>query len=521
MCDFINFTSGNVIGTVCRKNFFTPADKCRFRGLLLFFSLLCSTFFLLSVSANSPLYPFNFWVDVNAYMTMGRGALAGKIPYLELFDHKGPLLYVIFSAAAWISGSSFIGVWLLEVMAVTVFLYFCGLTLSLFLFDKKKVFSGILLVLFAVINSPSFGPGGSVEELLLWTFALPFFLMVRRIAEGEDFRGWDFFICGGCFALVFWIKYSLCGFFFGMVLFAAYHYIRNGKWTSLFLSMLIFLLPFVLISAGILWWFAANNALYELYHAYFYTNIFQYAFADKDMGFLAKFCRNICFAFRDNAMQSLLWISGVLWLVAQCKSSRGKACRKCFKNMAAFFWLTVVFLWIGGFSAMYFVYYPLVFAVYAVFGVIGIDQFLQRKTWYAGTGEKSVKLLFVLLSVFIVIQVVIAIPVIRGISDLERRRESLVQYRFARIIKQKKDATLLVYNSLDRGFYLAAGVVPRHRIFAVMNVHAGDMLESQKEYIRSGIFDFIISEKEPELSEFADKYSLCEHAGNWLLFKKR
>ena len=170
---------------------------------------------------------------------------------------------------------------------------------------------------------------------------------------------------------------------------------------------------------------------------------------------------------------------------------------------------------------MYFVYYPLVFAVYAVFGVIGIDRFLQRKTWYAGTGEKSVKLLLVLLSVFIVIQVVIAIPVIRGISDLERRRESLVQYQFARIIKQKKDATLLVYNSLDRGFYLAAGVVPRHRIFAVMNVHAGDMLESQKEYIRSGIFDFIISEKEPELSEFADKYSLCEHAGNWLLFKKR
>lgn len=72
-------------------------------------------------SKSSPLYPFNDWVDSNVYMTIGRGMLKGRIPYRDLYEHKGFIIYAIHALAALISRTSFLGVWLLEIAAAFFF----------------------------------------------------------------------------------------------------------------------------------------------------------------------------------------------------------------------------------------------------------------------------------------------------------------------------------------------------------------------------------------------------------------
>ena len=62
--------------------------------------LASATAALLVCSLSSPLYATNDWVDANTYLTIGRAMLHGQVPYRDLADQKGPLLYVLHMLAA-------------------------------------------------------------------------------------------------------------------------------------------------------------------------------------------------------------------------------------------------------------------------------------------------------------------------------------------------------------------------------------------------------------------------------------
>ena len=79
--------------------------------------VLFSAVFLLLCTKSSPLFPLNDWVDSNIYFTIGKGMMHGKVPYLDLYDQKGPVAFLLFGIASLISGGSFFGVYLLEVVA--------------------------------------------------------------------------------------------------------------------------------------------------------------------------------------------------------------------------------------------------------------------------------------------------------------------------------------------------------------------------------------------------------------------
>ena len=59
------------------------------------YCIIISFSILIICTKSSPLYVFNDWVDANAYFTMGKGMIHGLIPFKDLFEQKGPLLYLI------------------------------------------------------------------------------------------------------------------------------------------------------------------------------------------------------------------------------------------------------------------------------------------------------------------------------------------------------------------------------------------------------------------------------------------
>ena len=87
-------------------------------GLLLF-----SAAVLLVCSGTSPLYRGHDWTDANTYLTMGRSLLQGVVPYRDLFDHKGPLLYGIYALGALLHPQGFYGIFLLQVLSLAATLY--------------------------------------------------------------------------------------------------------------------------------------------------------------------------------------------------------------------------------------------------------------------------------------------------------------------------------------------------------------------------------------------------------------
>ena len=98
-------------------------QKCNF---LLLFTFLISALFLLVCTKSSPLYPMNDWVDVNCFFTVGRGILDGLVPYRDLYEQKGPVLYFVYALISLFSRDSYWGVFLLEVVTFGLFLYFSG-----------------------------------------------------------------------------------------------------------------------------------------------------------------------------------------------------------------------------------------------------------------------------------------------------------------------------------------------------------------------------------------------------------
>ena len=76
------------------KNKYLPGSKfLSDKGII--FCILSALVFITICSKSSPLYAFNDWVDANCYFTVGKSIFKGLVPYRDLFEQKGPVIYFI------------------------------------------------------------------------------------------------------------------------------------------------------------------------------------------------------------------------------------------------------------------------------------------------------------------------------------------------------------------------------------------------------------------------------------------
>ena len=87
------------------------------------FCLIASGILLLLCSQCSPKYPTNVWGDANCIFTVGRVMKAGGVVYRDIYEQKGPTLYLIHALAAGISDTSFLGVYVMEVISFAATLF--------------------------------------------------------------------------------------------------------------------------------------------------------------------------------------------------------------------------------------------------------------------------------------------------------------------------------------------------------------------------------------------------------------
>ena len=89
-------------------------------------------------------------------------------------------------------------------------------------------------------------------------------------------------------------------------------------------------------------------------------------------------------------------------------------------------------------------------------------------------------------------------------------RKDLPQYRFAEIIRQSEDRSLLNYGFLDGGFYFAAGSLPETRFFCTLNNDLPEMRQELRSAVSEGKTEFVIT-RQQKLKD-AGKYELADTA---------
>ena len=246
--------------------------------LLFLFATLAITAF----SACSFLYPYNPWDDADVYMTIGKAMLAGKELYLDIFDHKGPVLFFLHEGAAMLSSllsgsvrTSFLGIYILEVACAFFYLLYSLRTMRLFS-SSSACLPLVCLLGVMTYSSDFFGYGDSVEEFVLPLLAQSLYFMLRFVEERHVPRWWQSLIMGMGIASIFWMKFNLLFFYLGGILALAYIASKHRTWQQLWNVMLWAFTGFAAVTACVLLYFAFHGTLPALWDAYFMVNIFHY-----------------------------------------------------------------------------------------------------------------------------------------------------------------------------------------------------------------------------------------------------
>ena len=247
----------------------------RYVGLILF-SFVAALLFQLICSKNSPLYPMNDWVDVNCFFTIGKSALKGKVLYRDIYEQKGPLLYFIYAAIALISDTSFIGAFIVHVIAMMLFLYFSARIVLLFTENTLSAYFAVPLLALFTHTTDAFAHGGSAEEMCLWMLSATLYIMAKAIKTDSVLKVWEALVIGLFAGIVLYVKYSFIGFFFGISLFVLIWHIRMRQFKRLFANIGAFFAGIALVSIPIFAYFTIHKAIPDFLTAYVYNNIFLY-----------------------------------------------------------------------------------------------------------------------------------------------------------------------------------------------------------------------------------------------------
>ena len=475
---------------ISRQSFFEFLGACGISFLL-----------MLLLTRSSFLYPYNNWDDSNSYFSMGKSMFHGILIYRDIFDQKGPYLYFLYGLCSLVSGTTFRGVFLMEILLGAADLLLIGRILKLFCRPQTAAFlSPILLA--CMCASKSFYWGGCAEEICLPFLLFPLYVLLRTLQHSRraEFSPRDVFLSGLCCGFVFCVKFTLMGFFLGFALSVILtcrsfrEFARLAGW--FLLGTLLPFVPWVI-------YFGITGGLDDWYRVYIYTNVFLYsdfganshgASASQKIYDLAKL---LYWLILDNLQYFIFVIAGLLWMLLRKGTSFAERIAP-----ALMFALTFLFIYIGG---AHLPYYAFPLTAFAVTGMAGAGVLLDRITAKAARKRTVSAGNIVRITAGILLSLVISYAVIFRCSwnmdYLGTPKDQIFLTSFTEDINKDQEAgivdkdhtTLLNIGCLDSGLYTTTGIYPTCYWFQTQTLPGGEVDREQLSYILKGRTDYIVA----------------------------
>ena len=244
-------------------------NLCILICLFLLLMLFCSCY-------TSPVYPNLLGWDSAIFSLMGKGILEGKVLYTDLFDHKGPVIFLINALGNLLGGRS--GIFLLQ--CVSGSLTMCFLYLTGKMLRPKGTYRSIpeCLALFSLgmaLFFYTFEGGNLTEEYSLPFISLCCYLFVRYLirSDAQPVHPPRYaFVYGICLAVLAFLRLNNAVTICAGILYIALYLCARKQYRNLFMNLLCGLLGLAAISVPILLVCLWNNSLEEMLHATFLHN---------------------------------------------------------------------------------------------------------------------------------------------------------------------------------------------------------------------------------------------------------
>ncbi|MGL5042840.1 MAG: glycosyltransferase family 39 protein [Culicoidibacterales bacterium] len=432
---------------------------------------LYSTVLISLFTMNTPFFITNTWADANAFLTMGKGIVFGLVPYKDLFEQKGPLLYMIHAFNYLITPDQFWTIALFEIIGLTVSLTYINKIAKLYLTKNLALATTLIFPLF-LLPWRIFQTGDSAEEFIIPFIFITLYLIITTIKSNSTFTKKHFFVIGTFVATALWIKYTLLGpwigFYFAILLYSIY----KKEWETLLNAVIYTVLGILTISAPIIIYFIINNAFSDLIEIYFIFNMKSYP---AQLSEATKFplipkkvydvLEIIGYHLFLNIPQAILIFLGIFGISANTK---------LFPLPKEKFFLlsTILFTFLAAyFGGKAYAYYFIIVIPYTIFGIILLFNFLYDKLKIVKPLAHKIPTMLAF-SLLVIITPYLIFTENKVIYESKFLNKNVpIQKIYSDIMHQRSDfPTLLNYGVLDLGFYSAADILPSIKYFENQNV---------------------------------------------------
>ncbi len=482
--------------------------------------------FLLLATRSSFLYICNNWDDINSYFSVGKALFNGRMPYRDVFDQKGMYLYFFYGLAYMVSHSTYVGVFLLEIIFGVFDVIGFYKILKLYVSDKYATILAPLSYAVIVV-SRSFWWGGAAEEICLPFYIWGMFIILNyfRNEYSNKTMGSCSLLLGGVLAgMVANIKFTGLGFFFAWMALVWVSFLVHGDFVKSIKACFIFLFGMFIPFISWILYFGAQGSLYEWYWGYVYINVFLYPNSG-DGGAIQKLytlAKILYWLIRENYQYFAFAIAGLVFVLFE----KGQKIISRFVVPVLFGFLFLG-IFIGGRTLPY---YSLPLSVFSVFGFAFVGKILEKifKGEAFEFSRKNVGIYLVFTAVFtcMIYAQSMNIPFMRETKD------SYFMFRFRDEVLAEKNPTLLNIGCLDAGLYTLADIVPSCRWFQTQTLDIPEKennpYSEQERYIKEGLTEFVLArDTYPEVIfenyELIDQasYSYSGYDFTYYLFKKK
>ncbi len=459
----------------------------KIKGIKILYCTIIVFLFLTLCSKCSFLYPFNDWVDVNYFFTVGKSMMKGMVLYKDIYEQKGPLIYIIYGIAYLFSHRTFLFVYFMEIGIGIIFLIYSMKCLLLYQEVTKiqEKFFWIVLPIYAAVvySSLAFYCGGSVEEFTMPMQAITLYWLLLYF-RNKEINKKKIFFCGFMAGCVFWMKFTLLGLFFIWMALIFFDKVFQKQYIIAIKSCVFFLFGMLLATVPWILYFGYHHAIFDCIRVYLYNNIFLYSsHSDGTLEKLKELMKIFWLVMWDNKFFSVFIMIGLIYFITN------KNIKKLEKiSLISSFVTMFLFIYIGG---RIYHYYAFPFSLFSIFGMV-LPAWILQKCFLVIRESRRKKFQISIVAILIIVMLVFANWRSVNTYMLLYYKSDLAQFRFEKIIRKVKNPVLLEYGCMDMGIYTVTDTLPICKYFCSYNIPLDDFWQEQNYYIENKIVDFVV-----------------------------
>lgn len=243
---------------------------------------------LLMSAYTSPLYPYHYGYDSAIFSLIGKSITQGRIVYRDLFDHKGPLLFLLEALGWWLGGST--GIFGLQCVLGTVTLaFFLGIWKirhpvwnAATVAEWITCFAAVYAYFFVM-----FERGNLSEEHSLPFIACSLYFLVRYAAAAQTDHPLRYaFVHGVCVAAIALIRLNNAICICAGILAVGIRLLVHRRYVNIVRNVLFGLLGMAVVFVPVVGYFALHGALEEMIYGAFLFN-FRYSGTVRDFSIVS------------------------------------------------------------------------------------------------------------------------------------------------------------------------------------------------------------------------------------------